>query len=280
MTANVDKRVEDGSAVLLYEKAEHIAQITFNRPAARNALSPEVLCRFADALLDFQADNDMRVLIVTGAGTQAFCSGGDLGLTLPLLTGDRAPQTKWDHRLLKDPVVFSVTRMREFPLFKPVIAAINGTCVAAGAELLLATDVRIASSEARFAWPEVRRGLIPFAGSLARLPAQLSHCQAMELLLTGAAIDADKALRWGLVNYVVPPTDVLPAARKLAREIAANAPVAVAEIKKTAVQSVGLQLSEAFALEQASYDRVMATEDAKEGPRAFIERRPAVYKGK
>lgn len=265
---------------LLYEKAGHIAVITFNRPEARNALSPEVLCRFADALLDFQADADMRALILTGSGTQAFCSGGDLGLTLPLLTGDRKPETEWDHRLLDDPTVFSVSSLRDFPLYKPVVAAVNGTCVAAGAELLLATDIRIASSQARFAWPEVQRGLIPFAGSLARLPAQLSHCQAMELMLTGAAIDAQKALQWGLVNYVVEPGEVMARARTIAEGLAANAPVAIAEIKKTAIQSIGLPLSEAFALENASYDRVMATEDAKEGPRAFMQRRPAIYKGK
>jgi enoyl-CoA hydratase len=266
--------------VLLYEKTGRVAQVTFNRPEARNALSPELLCRFADALLDFQADEAMRVLIITGAGAQAFCAGGDLGLTLPLLTGDRKPQTEWDHRLLDDPGVLAATTLRDFPLYKPVIAAVNGICVAAGAELLLATDIRVVSDEARFAWPEVQRGLIPFAGSLARLPRQLSHCQAMELLLTGSAIDAQKALQWGLVNYAVPGPEVLPLARKLAQGLAANAPVALAEIKKTAVQSAGLPLSEAFALEDASYHRVMATEDAREGPRAFIEKRSAVYKGR
>lgn len=265
---------------LLYEKADQIAVITFNRPEARNALSPEMLCRLADALLDFQGDADMRALILTGSGTQAFCAGGDLALTLPLLTGDRKPETEWDHRLLDDPTVLSVSSLREFPLYKPVVAAVNGVCVAAGAELLLATDIRIASNEARFAWPEVQRGLIPFAGSLARLPAQLSHCQAMELLLTGRAIDAQKALQWGLVNDVVAPDEVLASARKIAEGLAANAPVALAEIKKTAIQAVGMPLPKAFALEDASYDRVMATEDAREGPRAFMEKRPAVYKGR
>lgn len=265
---------------LLYEKTQHIATITLNRPQAHNALTPEMLCRLADALLDARDDAAIRVIILTGAGDRAFCAGGDLGLTLPLLTGDRAPQDEWDERLLDDPDVLPVSSLCAPGLDKPIVAAVNGICVAAGAELLLGTDIRVASHESRFAWPEVQRGLIPFAGSLSRLPSQLPYCQAMELMLTGETVDAQKALQLGLLNYVVHGPEVLPLAQRLARRVADNAPLAVAEIKKTAVDSIGLPLLEAFSLEKQAYRRVMATEDAREGPRAFMEKRPPVYRGK
>ncbi len=266
--------------VLKYEKQERIALITLNRPEARNALTPEMLCRLADALGDARRDDSVRVVILTGAGDRAFCAGGDLGSTLPLLTGERSPQDPWDERLLNDPDVIPVSSLCDGAMNKPVIAAVNGVCVAAGAELLLGTDIRVASHESRFAWPEVQRGLIPFAGSLARLPAQLSHCQAMELMLTGEAIDAQKALQLGLLNYVVHGPEVLPLARRLARRIADNAPLAVAAIKRTAVDSIGLPEQEAFKLEKQAYRKVMASEDAREGPRAFMEKRAPVYRGR
>ncbi|WP_397475322.1 enoyl-CoA hydratase/isomerase family protein [Pusillimonas sp.] len=265
---------------LLYQKKEQIATITLNRPQAHNALTPEMLCRLADALLDARDDAAVRVIILTGAGDRAFCAGGDLGRTLPLLTGDRKPEDQWDERLLNDPDVMPVSSLCDPALQKPVVAAVNGICVAAGAELLLGTDIRVASSDARFAWPEVQRGLIPFAGSLARLPAQLPYCQAMELMLTGEMIDAQKALQLGLLNYVVHGPEVLAVAQRLARRIADNAPLAVAEIKKTATDSIGLPQHEAFKLEEQAYARVMETEDAREGPRAFMERRAPIYQGK
>lgn len=265
---------------LLYEKKDHIATITLNRPEARNALTPEMLCRFADALVDARGDAAVRVIVLAGAGDKAFCAGGDLGRTLPLLTGDILPQDHWDERLLNDPDVLPVSSLCASGLHKPIVAAVRGVCVAAGAELLLGTDIRVASTDARFAWPEVQRGLIPFAGSLSRLPAQLPYCHAMELMLTGEMIDAQKALQWGLLNYVVDGAEVLPLAHRLARRIADNAPLAVTEIKKTAVDSMGLPQQEAFKLEKQAYRRVMATEDAREGPRAFMERRAPVYRGR
>ena len=150
---------------LLYEKQEGIAYITLNRPEARNALSPELVCRLADAFVDYAADDSLRAAIVTGAGDKAFCAGGDLASMLPLLTGAREPKDEWDRRVLTEPVVMAASGLRDFDLFKPVIAAMNGFCLAAGAELLLGTDVRIAAEHATFGFPEAKRGLIPFAGS-------------------------------------------------------------------------------------------------------------------
>jgi enoyl-CoA hydratase len=264
---------------LLYEKHGEIALITINRLEARNAISPEVACRLADAFTDFAEDSALRVAILTGTGERAFCSGGDLGLTLPLMTGARAPETEWDHRLLREPEVMSRSALRDWELNKPIIAAINGACMAGGLETVLATDIRIAADHATFALPEVKRGLIPFAGSIVRLPRQVSYCMAMEMLLVGDAMDATTALQAGLVNRVVPADQLMDTAWSLARKIAANGPFAVQQVKQTVLASSGRTLVEGYALEDAAKEAVMATEDAREGPRAFMEKRPARFRG-
>lgn len=176
------------SFVLLYEKRGAIALVTLNRPAARNAITPEMACRMADAFADASADDAVRVVILTGAGDKAFCSGGDLGRMLPLMTGAREPEDEWDRRVLDDPAVMARSSLRGYAFDKPVVAAINGACLAGGMETVLATDIRIAAEHATFGLPEVKRALIPFAGSLVRLPRQVAYCHAMELLLTGDAI--------------------------------------------------------------------------------------------
>ena len=262
------------------EAVDGLLILTLNRPARRHALSPELICRLADAIVDAQADPAVRVLVLTGSGHQAFCSGGDLDTAIPLLTGARAAQDDWDRRLLADPVVMQASSLRGFPLHKPVVAAVNGHCLAAGMELLLGTDIRIASCDARFGLPEVQRGIIPFAGSLVRLPAQVGHANAMRLMLTGEPIDAAEALRIGLVNEVVAPDEVLPRALALARRIAANAPLAVQAVKRVSIEAAGRSQAEGFRLEDEAYAAVMATDDAREGPRAFVERRPAVFRGR
>lgn len=257
-----------------------VATITLDAPATRNALTPQMLCLLADAVKAFAGDATLRVAIITGAGDRAFCAGGDLARTLPLMSGARAPEDAWDRRLLEDPDVLAASGLRDFPLDKPVIAAINGACMAAGFELMLGTDIRLCAEHASFALPEVKRGLIPFAGSLARLPRQVPYCVAMEWLLTGEAFPAADALRMGLLNRVLPAAELMPAARALAQGIAANGPVAVRAVKRTVSGSSGRPLEEAFALENAAKAEVMASEDAREGPRAFIEKRPPVYRGR
>ena len=263
-----------------YEADGAIVTVTLDRPAARNALTPEMLCRLADAFDAYERDDALRALIITGAGNQAFCAGGDLGSTIPLLTGARAPADQWDQRLLEDAGVLATSGLRERPGTKPIIAAVNGACLAAGCELLLGTDIRIAAEHATFGLPEASRGVIPFAGSIARLPRQIPHCMAMQMMLTGAAIDAREAHRVGLVNQCVPAEQVLPAARAIAERIAANAPIAVRQIKQVALAASGLPLEQAYALEDAARRYVLATEDAKEGPCAFIEKRAPRYQGR
>jgi len=265
---------------LLYTRADAVATITLNRPEARNALTAEMLCRFADAVADIVADDTVRVVIVTASGDAAFCAGGDLGTTIPLLLGERAPADAWEHRLLDDPAVLRSSTLRTPALVKPVIAAVNGHCHAAGAELLLGTDIRIAVERATFAWPEVRRGIIPFAGSMVRLPRQVAYSQAMALLLTGEPIDALEALRIGLVNAVVAASDLVPTARRIAATLAANAPLALAAVKRTVEAAAGTTPEQGYLLEDESRRQVFASADAKEGPRAFMEKRQTRFTGR
>jgi enoyl-CoA hydratase len=239
-----------------------------------------MLCLLADAVVQFSKDDALRVAIITGAGERAFCSGGDLGSTLPLLAGARPPQDAWDQRLLTDPQVLAASGLRDYPLDKPVVAAVNGICMAAGFELLLGTDIRICAEHARFALPEVRHGLIPFAGSMSRLPRQVSWAVAMELMLTGEPIDASRAAEIGLVNRVVPARELLSVASGIAKQIADNAPLAVRTVKRTAVACSGLPLDAAFELEDKAKALVLGSEDAREGPRAFIEKRSPRYRGR
>ena len=264
---------------LLYEKDGAIATFTLNRPAARNALTPELVCRFADALVDFLQDPQLRVGILTGAGDKAFCAGGDLGLMLPLLTGDRPARDEWDRRVLEEPLVMAASSLRDHPIDKPLIAAINGACLAGGMEMVLGTDLRVCAEDAILGLPEVRRGVIPFAGSLVRLPRQVSYCHAMELLLLGDPVTAVQAHRLGLVNEVVPAAQVLPRAQALARKIAANAPLAVQAIKRTVRDTSGLPLADAYLIENEAKRQVLGSEDAREGPRAFMEKREPNYRG-
>lgn len=263
-----------------FEVHDSIATITLNAPASRNALTPQMLCMLADVFQNYAADDDLRVAIITGSGDRAFCAGGDLARTLPLMTGARAPEDEWDRRLLSDPVVLAASGLRDFALDKPVIAAINGACMAAGFELLLGTDIRVCAEHATFALPEVTRALIPFAGSLARLPRQITHCLAMEILLTGEPFSALDALRFGLVNRIVPANQVLATARSIAEKIARNGPVAVKAVKHTVMAASGISLKEAYDLEDKAKALVMASDDAREGPIAFMEKRAAVYHGR
>jgi enoyl-CoA hydratase len=266
-------------APILFETNSSVAEMVLNRPQARNALSPEMLCRMADAVLQFSQDPSLRVLLLRAEGP-VFCAGGDLALSIPLLTGARPAQDAWDERVLHDPLVMAASSLRGFELDKPVVCAIEGPCYAAGFEIMLGTDLRIASERASFCLPEVQRGVLPFAGSMARLPRQVPWTLAMQLLLTGEPMDAPQALRAGLVNEVTLAGQATQRARALAQRIADNAPIAVQQVKRTALLASGLPLAQGFALEDAARDTVLATDDAREGPRAFMEKRAPVYKGR
>jgi enoyl-CoA hydratase len=265
--------------VIRLERLGQVALLTLNRPAVHNALTPEMACHLVDYYDELSVDPDIHVLVVTGAGDSAFCSGGDLEKTLPLLTGARAAEDEWDRRILQNPDILTRAALR-MDFAKPVIAAVNGYCLAFGLELLLATDIRVATEHAIFGLPEVRHALIPFAGALARLPRQIPACAAMEMLLVGEPISATEALRLGLINKIVSSGQALPRAMEMAERIAANGPLAVREIKRTVNAMAGMTVADASSLEDEARGRIMASADANEGLAAFVERRRPKFQGR
>jgi enoyl-CoA hydratase len=264
--------------VVLFEQKQSVALITLNRPQARNALNPESLVRLAEAWQRVRDDESVRVAVITGTGP-AFCAGMDLGSMIPLITGARAPQDKWDKALVSDPSLTHRAILRNFDTVKPVIAAINGFAVAGGMELVMGCDLRVASDEARFGLQEVKWALFPGGGSTVRLPNQIPYARAMEMLLTGELFEAIDMLHYGFLNYTVSAADVLDKSVDLAEKIARNGPVAVSAVRRSAREAIGVPEATALERESELSAPVYATQDAIEGPRAFIEKRTPVFHG-
>jgi enoyl-CoA hydratase len=264
---------------LLYEKEGHVATLTMNRPEVRNALNAEMLCRLADAWQDVNDDQEIRVAILTGSGDQAFCAGADLDRLVRMMQGQRPPETDFDRRIIEDFTLIYKGLLRSYEVFKPIIAAVRGFCVAGGTEILQTTDIRIAADDARFAIAEVKHGLFPMGGSTVRLARQIPFCNAMEILLMGEQFSAAEAMRIGLVNRLVPADQVLAEARRCADVVAKNGPLAVQAVKKSVLAGLGRPTAEALDLEQQFGIPVSMSQDAKEGTRAFKEKRTAVFRG-
>jgi enoyl-CoA hydratase len=265
---------------LITEKRNGIFTLTLNRPERRNAFSPQMMVQLGEAWHEFRDDDGLRVAILTGAGSESFCAGGDLELLIPLITGARAPEDEWDRKLAADLRLILTAILRPFELYKPVIAAVNGHAVAGGCEILQATDLRVASKHASFGLAEAQRGLVPGGGSMVRLPRQVPYCKAMEILLLGDRISAEEAHRIGLVNEVVEPEDVLPRAHALAERLVRNGPLALRKIKEVVLRTNGMPLHDAFEIENECSAVVMTSKDAREGPRAFREKREPAFTGK
>ena len=266
-------------AAIEFEYSDHIATVTINRPEARNAMNPEVFVRLYDAFHEIESNNDIRVAIITGTGDKAFCAGADLGRLIPLMNGVRQPEDEWDNRWVNE-VNKQGTYLMGRDTVKPVIAAINGHAIAGGMELVQGTDIRISVPEAKFGVQEVKWALFPAGGSTVRLPRQIPYAKAMELLLTGDLITAEEALKCGFLNYVVEPAELMNKAMQIAEKLAANGPLAVQAIRKSAREVRGRPEEEALKLESTYSAPVFQTEDAIEGPKAFMEKRLPVYKGR
>ena len=265
---------------LLVDKHQGIMTITLNRPEARNAFSPELLTNLCEAWHEYRDDKSLRVAILTGAGEVAFSAGGDLKLLMPLFTGARQPETETEKRFMGDLArIMSAALLRPFELYKPVIAAINGHALAGGTEILQSTDIRIASSNATFGLTEVQRGLVPGGGSMVRLTRQIPYCKAMEILLTGDSLSAEEAYRIGYINEIVPPERLMPRTYEFAERLSKNAPLALQACKETVLRTSGMELEAAFALEHELSQPVVRSKDAREGPRAFAEKREPNYIG-
>jgi len=258
------------------ESSGHVLTITIDRPESRNALNRRMSRDLVTAWERFRDDPSLRVAILTGAGDRAFCAGADL----TEVTAHYAAMTPIERRERgeREPGLGGITR--NLDPGKPVIAAINGHCLAGGLEIALACDLRVAVESATFGLPEVTRGIIPGAGGTQRLPRAVPTAIALEMLLTGAPINAETALRYGLINRITSAEDLLPAAIELAERIAANAPLAVQAARAAARRGAGLTLADALRLEQFHAEPVRGTDDAAEGVRAFIEKRPPKFEGK
>lgn len=246
-----------------------IAVITLNRPEKRNAFDAEHYRMLSEAWTRVRDDPAIRVAIITGAGDKAFSSGADL----KSFVGRSVPMS--EHWLTQKDQLLN----RGLEIWKPVIAAINGYCLAGGMTLMLATDIRVAVPTATFSLAEVKRGIIAGNGGTQRTAAQLPYAIAMELLLTGDSLDAATAERWGLVNRVVPPEQLMPTALEYARRIAANAPLAVQAAKELAVRAPEMGLTTGLRMEQFVNRMLAGTEDTREGTAAFAEKRAPRFKG-
>lgn len=266
-------------SALLIERDGHVVTLTMNRPEVKNALNTEMLCRLADAWDEIDADPDVRCAILTGAAGD-FCAGADLDKLVARLMQNVPPADEWEARVRADYNVIFNGLLRNRQLKKPLIAAVEGYCVAGGTEILQATDIRVAGEGSVFGITEAKWSLYPQGGSVIRLRRQIPYTKAMEMLLTADMYPAEEALAFGLIGRVVPKGQALSAARELAAKVAGNGPVAVQKIKEAVIATECLPEKDALAIDLQIGMQVTATEDAREGPRAFKEKRKPVFKGK
>jgi len=273
---------ESGPSVkdtLLVERDGYVVTLVMNRPEVKNALNPEMLCRMADAWDLIDSDSDIRVAILTGADG-AFCAGADLDQLVSRSIKGLPPENEFEERIRQDYNVIFKGLLRNYQLKKPLIAAIEGACIAGGTEVLQATDIRVAGESATFGISEVRLGLFPMGGSTVRLRRQIPYTNAMEILLTGDHFPATEALRIGLIGRVVADGQALAVAREIAARIAANGPLAVQAVKRSVQETEGLPEAQALEIERQIGQAVFMSEDAREGPKAFKEKRTPEFKGR
>lgn len=271
-TTDVPVPATDAEPHCLVELVGHTLVVTMNRPEVRNALSGEMLAIMEQAWDRVNSDPEVRVAILTGAGG-AFCAGADLK------SMNKKPPSESFESGAYDPSVIKGL-LKGFRLTKPLIAAVEGPAIAGGTEILQGTDIRVAGESAKFGVSEARWSLYPMGGSAVRLPRQIPYTVAAELLLTGRHVKAPEAKELGLIGHVVPDGQALAKAHEIADMIAANGPLAVQAILKTMRDSEGKHEDDCWADDARVGAAVFASEDAKEGPRAFLEKRKPEFKGR
>ncbi len=259
-----------------YEAHGRVRLITIDRPAKMNSLDFEANDRLVAAWREFDADDDAHVAVVTGAGAQAFCAGADL----KTYTMDfaRRPAPEFRRRFTNGPGFGGITR--NLDVFKPIVAAVNGFAISGGFELALACDLRFCSPNAEFALQDAKWGFHACDGGLIRLPQIVGLGHAMEIVLSGDRVDAEHALRIGLVNRIWPQAELLERTMAYAQKLASRSPLSHRFAKEVMKRAVGLPQDEALRLESSSFHDVGLTEDLAEGTTAFRERRDAVFKGR
>ncbi len=266
--------------VLEYQLDGHVGLLTLNRPEARNSLNPELIVGLAETWERVKEDPVVRVVVLTGADGSTFCSGFDLGTTIPLITGSREPQNQFEEAIAADREILRRATLVGHDIGKPIVAAVNGHAIAGGMELLLACDLRVVAQGVKLGLSEVALGLIPGMGGTALLRRHLPGALAMEMLLCAKPIISDDLANSGLFNRLVPVSETLPTALEIAQTIASNAPLAVQSARQVVRKSSDLEESEALLLETEIGEVLAKTEDAVEGPLAFMEKRSAKFHGR
>ncbi|HZP47563.1 MAG TPA: enoyl-CoA hydratase-related protein [Vicinamibacterales bacterium] len=257
-------------STLLVERDGGVAIVTVNRPKVLNALNADTIDQLRRTMIELQRDESVRALVLTGAGEKSFVAGADINeLAVQTPTGGREHALKGQH-------VFDLVEN----LGKPVIAAINGFALGGGCELAMACTLRIAADTAKLGQPEINLGLIPGYAGTQRLSRLVGRGRAMELILTGAPITADEALRIGLVNRVVPAAELMTAVRALAAQLAASAPIAMKYIINAVNKGAEMPFAEACQYEATLFGLVASTDDMREGTRAFLDKRKPEFKGR
>lgn len=261
---------------LLVERRDGTLLVTLNRPEAKNAFSLPMLVGLYDAWLEADADDDICSIVLTGAGG-VFCAGMDLKALAgaDMADGDTAV---YRERMAADKDLHWKAMLRHHRPRKPLIAAVEGFCVAGGTEILQGTDIRVAGDTAVFAIAEVQRGLFPLGGSTVRLQRQIGYTNAMEMLLTGRRYSAEEAREIGLIGRVVPAGTAVDAALEIAAVINGNGPLAVEAVKRSIIETADLPEAEALKRELEIGQPIFATADAKEGPTAFAQKRKPVFR--
>jgi enoyl-CoA hydratase len=272
--------VKEISVSLNYEKEGHVVKVGLNRPKEKNALDPQVLMELHEAWKEINADNTIRVVILHSCLPDIFCSGMDLRTAIPILTNIREPETDAERWLSGMGSNVGVAMLKPNIVNKPVIAAVNGYCLTGGFEMVMGADLRVASEDAVFQMREASLGIMPTGGSNVYLPRILTHCRAMEILLTADNFSAQTLYSWGFLNRVVHGGHLMEAAMELAERIAGNGPLAVQGIIRCFRESMEMGYRAAFQKELEIGMPVFASLDAREGIRAQRERRKPNFPGK
>jgi enoyl-CoA hydratase len=257
--------------LILIDREDNVAVLTVNRPDKYNALNDQVVAEISAALDQLEADDDVRALIITGAGDKAFISGADIGMLQAFKSSPEAvSNSRWGQAV--------TLKIESLP--KPVIAAINGYALGGGLELAMACDIRIAADTARLGQPEINLGLNPGYGGTQRLPRLVGKGMAKLLILSGDMIDAEEALRIGLVERVVPLAELMAETKALATKLAAKPPLALAACKEAINLGLEADLERGLSIESLEFGVLSTTEDYREGTSAFLEKRKPVFKGR